>query len=152
MKIEQKIEQLGHKLPEVPEPLGVYIPALKVGDILFLTGVIPEVNGEVKYKGKLGKDLTINEGYEAAKICALNALAVARSYLGDLDRIERIIKVVGYINSAQGFIDQPKVLNGASEFFVKTFGEKGEHVRLAIGVAELPANACIEAEVIMHIR
>jgi len=147
MKIEQKIEQLGHKLPEVPEPLGVYIPALKVSDILFLTGVIPEVDGEVKYKGKLGKDLTIKEGYEAAKICALNALAVAKNYLGDLDRIERIIKVIGYINSAQGFINQPKVLNGTSEFFVKIFGEKGQHVRLAIGVAELPANACIEVEV-----
>jgi len=117
VKIEQKIEKLGYRIPEVPKSLGMYIPAVKVGNLLFLGGKIPLVKGQLKYKGKMVKDLTIEEGYEAAKICVLNLLSVIKNELGDLDKVKQVVKVTGYINSASGFTEQPKVLNGARNFY-----------------------------------
>ena len=152
MKYEQRIHECGYMLPSVAEVLGVYVPAVRAGDVLFLAGVIPEVDDELKYKGKLGKELAIKDGREAAKICVLNALSAIKDCIGDLDKVKRFIRVIGYINSAPGFTEQPKVLDGASEFLVEIFGEKGKHARLAIGVAELPVNAPIELEMIVQIE
>ncbi len=152
MDLEEKLRQLGCVLAEVPKPLGLYLPALQVNDILFLSGVLPEINGEIKYKGKLGKDLTIAQGYEAAKICALNALSVANGYLGGLSKIRRIVKVIGYFNSAPGFNDYPKILNGASELLINLLGDNGRHVRFGVGVADVVRNACMILEILIQIK
>jgi len=152
MKYEQKIEEKGYKLPPVAEIMGVYVPAVKAGDMVFLAGVLPEVGDKLLYEGKLGKELTIEDGREAAKLSILNALATIKDCIGDLDKVKRFVRMVGYINSAPGFTGQPKVLNGASEVLVEIFGDKGKHARLAIGVAELPANAPVELEVIVQVE
>jgi len=152
MKIEQKIENLGYRIPEVSKPLGEHIPAVRVGNLLFVGGKIPLFDGQLKYKGKVGKDLGIEEGYEAAKICALNLLSVIKAELGDLDKVKRIVKITGYINSASGFTEQPKVLNGASELLLEVFGDKGRHARAAIGVSGLALDAPLEVEVIVEVK
>jgi len=152
MKIEQKIEKLGYRVPEASKPLGVYVPVVRVGNLLFVGGKIPLVQGQLRYKGKVGKDLTVEEGYEAAKTCVLNLLSVIKTELGDLDKVQRIIKIAGYINSASGFTEQSKVLNGASEFLLEVFGDKGRHARAAIGVAELPLDAPLEVEMIVEVK
>jgi len=152
MKIEQKIEKLGYRIPKAPKPLGSYVPAVRIGNLLFVGGKIPLVEGQLRYKGKVGKDLGIEEGYEAAKICALNLLSVVKDELGDLDKVQRIIKVTGYINSSSGFTEQPKVLNGASELLLEVFGDKGKHARAAIGVSELALDAPLEVEMIVGVK
>lgn len=151
MKIEAKLKSMGLELPEVPKPVAAYVPAIKEGDLVFTSGQIPLVNGELKYKGKVGKDFTEAEGYAAAKICALNCLSVIKSQIGSLDNIKQIIKVVGFVNSADDFYMQPKVINGASEFLGELFGEKGQHARSAVGVNALPLNATVEVEMIVKI-
>ncbi|HEX2868857.1 MAG TPA: RidA family protein [Ignavibacteriales bacterium] len=150
--IEDKIKELGYTVPEAPKPLAAYIPALRDGNLVFTAGQLPSASGELKFKGKLGKDLTEEEGKKAAELCALNCLSVVKSIAGSLDNIERIIKVTAFINSAPGFTDQPKVANGASEFFVNVFGEMGKHVRSAVGVNELPLNAAVEVEIIAKLK
>ncbi|NLC37886.1 MAG: RidA family protein, partial [Clostridia bacterium] len=133
-------------------PVAVYAPGVQVGNFIYTSGQIPLVNGELKFKGKVGKELTMEEGYEAAKICALNCLGVAKSLLGSLDKIERIVKVTGFVNSAPGFTSQPKVIDGASELLGEIFGEKGRHARSAVGVAELPVDAAVEVEMIIQVK
>lgn len=150
--IEDKIKELGYTVPEAPKPLAAYIPALRDGNLVFTAGQLPSASGELKFKGKLGKDLTEEEGKKAAELCALNCLSVVKSVAGSLDNVERIIKVTAFINSAPGFTDQPKVANGASEFFVNVFGEMGKHVRSAVGVNELPLNAAVEVEIIAKLK
>jgi enamine deaminase RidA (YjgF/YER057c/UK114 family) len=150
--IEEKILELGYKLPEAPKPLAAYIPALVVNNLVMTAGQIPMVNGELKYKGKVGKDLSEEEGQKAAEICLLNCLSVIKSVVSSLDKIERILKLTVFINSADGFTAQPKVANGASELCVKIFGEEGKHVRSAIGVNELPLNAAVEIEMIAKLK
>ena len=148
MSYEEKLKALGLELPEPPKPVATYVPAVLSGDLLFLSGVLPMRNGQLAFAGKLGRDLTLSQGTEAAKVAILNALAIAKQELGSLDRIRRIVKVVGHVNSADGFTDQPQVLNGASDLLVAIFGEAGRHARVAIGAAELPRRAAVEIEVI----
>lgn len=139
-------------MPEAPRPVAAYVPAVRSGDLLFTSGQLPFREGKVAYTGKVGGLLSEADGYEAARLCALNCLAVARSVLGSLDRIGRVVKVSGFVNSAPGFTGQPKVLNGASELLADVFGEAGRHARAAVGVAELPLDAAVEVEMVFAIR
>jgi len=149
--IEERIKELGYQLPETPKPVAVYVPALLVDNLVFTAGQIPLVNGEVKFKGKLGKDRMIDEGRKAAETCALNCFAAVKGVIGDLDKIEQIIKLTVFVNSTESFTSQPQVANGASELIEKIFGEKGKHVRSAVGVNELPLDAAVEIEMIVKI-
>lgn len=152
MKVEQKLKSLGLSLPQTPKPVAAYIPAIQVNDLVFTSGQLPIVNGQLKFKGKLGKEITKEQGYEAAKICALNALSAIESVVSDLDRIEQVVKVLGFVASAEGFIEQPAVVNGASEFLKELWGEQGAHARSAVGVAELPLGAAVEIELIVKVK
>ena len=151
MSYESKLKALGLQLPLPPQPVATYIPAVRVGELLFLSGVLPMRDGQLAFSGKLGRDLTAEEGMEAAKLSLLNALAIVKQELGSLDRISRVVKVVGYVASAEGFVEQPQVLNGASDLLVAVFGEAGRHARVAVGAAELPRRAPVEIEMILSI-
>ncbi len=152
MSIQSKLEELGIELPEPPKPLGAYLPAVVVGRFIFVSGEKASVNGVLKYTGKVGKDLSLEEGYEAARICAINCLACIKSVVQDLDDVERIVKVVGYVNSGDGFNQQPKVVNGASELLLKVFGKGGQHARVAVGVNELPDDSPVEISMIVKLK
>ena len=151
MTYEEKLTALGLALPEAPKPVATYVPAVRTGNLLFLSGVLPMRNGQLAFTGKLGRDLTVPEGVEAAKVAILNALAIAKQELGSLDRITRVVKVVGHVASADGFAEQPQVLNGASDLLVAIFGDAGRHARVATGAAELPRRAAVEIEVILAV-
>lgn len=150
--IEEKIKQLGFELPEVAKPLAAYIPAKKVGNLVMTSGQVPIIKGEIKYSGKVGSDLSEEEGQRAAEICALNCLAAIKSVIGSLDYIEEVVKLTVFVNSANDFTAQPKVANGASELIGKIFGDKGLHVRSAVGVNQLPLNAAVEIEMIVRVK
>ena len=150
--IEEKIKELGYNLPEIAKPLAAYIPAIKTGELVFTSGQVPLVGGELKYNGKVGTDLTLEDGQRAAIICALNGLSAIKGLVGDLNKIEQIIKVTVFVNSANGFTDQPKVANGASEFLGSVFGDAGIHTRSAVGVSELPINSAVEIEMIVKVK
>lgn len=152
MSIEQKLQEMGLELPVVAKPLASYVPAVATEGYVYTSGQVPMVKGELKYKGKIGQDLDEAQGYEAAKVCALNCLAAVKSVAGSLDNIEKIVKVVGFVNSAPGFTMQPKIINGASDLLGQLFGEKGAHARSAVGVSELPLNAACEVEIIVKIK
>ena len=150
--IEEKIKESGYELPEVPKPLAAYVPALKVDNLVFTAGQLPSIKGELKFKGKLGKDITIEDGRKAAEICALNCLAAVKEVLKDLEEIKQIIKLTVFVNGTDSYTDQPKVANGASELLEKIFGEKGKHVRSAVGVNGLPLDAAVEIEMIVKTK
>lgn len=150
--IEEKIKQLGFELPEVAKPLAAYIPAKKVGNLVMTSGQVPIVKGEMKFVGKVGKDLSEEDGQKAAQVCALNCLAAIKSVIGSLDDIEEVVKLTVFVNSADGFTAQPKVANSASELVGKIFGDNGLHVRSAVGVSELPLNAAVEIEMIVRVK
>ena len=151
MAIDEKLKQMGVELPPVPKPVAAYIPAVRTGNLLFIAGQGPMISGQLKYKGKVGGELTLEQGYEAAKVCALNCLSIVKDEIGSLDKVNKIVKLVGYVASAAGFNDQPRVINGASEFLVELFGEKGKHARVAIGTNELPLDIPVEVEMIVEI-
>lgn len=150
--IEEKIAELGFELPEIAKPLAAYIPAKKVGDLVMTSGQVPLVKGEIKYAGKLGKDLSEEQGQNAARVCALNCLAAIKGVIGSLDNIEEIFKLSVFVNSSDEFTAQPKVANGASELIVNIFGDKGKHARSAVGVNQLPLNAAVEIEMIVKVK
>lgn len=151
MTIKEKIESLGLTLPVAALPVAAYVPAVRTGNLVFVAGQLPLVDGKIVKEGKVGKEVTPEEAKEMAKVCALNALA-AIALVVDLNQIERIVRVGGFVNSTPGFIAIPSVINGASELFIKLFGEvNGKHARTAIGVAELPLNAPVEVEVVVSI-
>jgi enamine deaminase RidA (YjgF/YER057c/UK114 family) len=152
MSFEAKLTELGLTLPPAPKPVATYIPAVRAGDLLFLSGTGPFKDGRIAFVGKLGRDLTVEQGYEAARLTLLNALAMVRQELGTLDRVVRIVRLTGHVASAEGFTQQPAVINGASDLLVRIFGEAGRHARLALGAAELPLNMCIEIELILQVR
>jgi enamine deaminase RidA (YjgF/YER057c/UK114 family) len=153
MEIEKKLATLGLELPSPPEPAANYIPYVRVGNLLFVAGNIGRLNGQpLKYSGKVGDRVTPQQAYEMARNCALNHLAIIKSALGDLDRVERFVKMIGYVNVAPGFTGVPKVVNGASDLFVELWGERGEHARAAVGVATLSNDAPVETEVIVQIK
>jgi len=149
---EGKLNELGLTLPQVAKPLAAYVPALRVGNLVMTSGQVPLVEGVIKYKGKLGKDLTEEDGKKAAEICALNCLAAIKSVAGDLDKINRVVKLVVFVASAEGFVNQPEVANGASELVGKVFGEAGKHTRSAVGVSELPKGSAVEIEMIVELK
>jgi enamine deaminase RidA (YjgF/YER057c/UK114 family) len=152
VEIEKKIKSLGLELPEVPEPVASYVPALHSGSYVFTSGQLPFIKGDLKARGKIGRDLTVEERYECARVAALNCLAAVKSAVGELDRVRRVIRVTGFINSAPGFEEQPMVLKGASDLLVEIFGEKGKHSRLAIGTSELPLGTPVEVEMIVEVQ
>jgi enamine deaminase RidA (YjgF/YER057c/UK114 family) len=152
MSFDAKLTELGIALPPAPKPVATYIPAVRAGDLLFLSGTGPFKDGRIAFTGKLGRDLTVEQGYEAARLTLLNALAMARQELGTLDRVVRVVRVTGHVASAEGFTQQPAVINGASDLLVQIFGEAGRHARLALGAAELPLNMCLELELILQVR
>ena len=149
--IEEKIQKMGITIPEAAKPLAAYIPALQIGSLVMTSGQVPIVAGLIKYQGKVGKDISEEEGKEAAKLCALNCLGAIKSLTGSLDKIKRVVKLTVFVNSADGFSAQPKVANGASEFVVEIFGEAGKHTRSAVGVSELPLNSAVEIEMIVEL-
>lgn len=150
--IEDKLTELGYNLPAAPKPLASYIPAIKEGNLVFTAGQLPMVDGKLMYTGKVGNEITSEDGMRAAEICLLNCLSVVKAETGSLDNIERIIKLTVFVNSADCFTAQPKVANGASDLLVKIFGEAGKHVRSAVGVNELPLDAPVEVEMIARIK
>ena len=152
MSIKAKIESLGLTLPVAALPVAAYVPAVKTGNLVFVAGQLPLVDGKIVKEGKVGKEVTPEEAKEMAKVCALNALA-AIALVADIDQIERIVRVGGFVNGVPGFFAIPPIINGASELFIKLFGEvNGKHARTAIGVAELPLNAPVEVEVLVQLK
>jgi enamine deaminase RidA (YjgF/YER057c/UK114 family) len=148
---DAQLAALGLVLPTPPKPVAAYIPVVQTGDLLFLSGMIPLRDGTLAMAGKLGKDLSLEQGYEAAKLCVLNALAVIREEIGTLDRVHQVVRMVGYVASTEEFIQQPAVINGASDLLVKLFGDAGRHARVAIGAPSLPLNAPVEIELIIRV-
>ena len=152
MSIEDKLKELGLPLPETAKPAGVYVPAKRVGDLVFTSGQGPLIDGTPQYQGKVGGDLTIEEGKKAAESTALNCLSTIKSVVGDLDRVIEVVKVLGFVNSAPGFNQQPQVINGASELLEKIYGENGKHARSAIGTSDLPFDIPGEIEMIVQVK
>ena len=151
MSLKEKIESLGLTLPVAALPIAAYVPAVKTGNLVFVAGQLPLVDGKIVKEGKVGKEVTPEEAKEMAQVCALNALA-AVALVTDLDQIEKVVRVGGFVNGIPGFFAIPQIINGASELFIALFGEvNGKHARTAIGVAELPLNAPVEVEVIFQI-
>ena len=142
--VEQRLAEHGYTLPTAPEAIGFYVPVLRTGNLVVTSGQLPMVGKEVVFKGKVGHEVHEEEAFHAARMCALNALAQIKACLGNLDRVTRIVRVEGYVQSAAGFSKQPQVINGASELLVQAFGEAGKHTRIAVGANELPLNAAVE--------
>jgi len=152
MSVEAKLATLGVTIPPVSAPLFNYVPTVLTGNLLFVSGqVAKDLDGKF-VTGKVGKDLTTEEGQKAARLCVLQGLAQIKQALGSLDNVERIVKVVGFVASAEGYTEQPKVINGASDFLVEVFGESGRHARSAVGVFELPLGVAVEVEFILEVK
>ena len=152
MRVEQELARMGLRLPEPTPPVASYVPAVRVGSLLFLSGHGPRMDGEIKFRGKVGRDLTVEDGYEAARLVMLNCLGTIKRAVGDLDHVQRIVKVLGFINAPEGFLETPKVLNGASDLLIHLYGENGRHARSAIGVAALPYEIAVEIEMIVQLK
>jgi enamine deaminase RidA (YjgF/YER057c/UK114 family) len=152
VEIEKKLNNLGFQLPRVPEPTANYISCVRVGNLLFIGGNTGRINGKRKFEGKVGEAVTLEQAYSMARDCALNHLAIIKAELGDLDRVERIVKVLAYINAAPGFTELPKVANGESDLLVNLSGDRGRHARAAVGVSALGSNAAVETEIIVQVR
>jgi len=151
-KIEKKLQDMGIIIPDVPKPAASYIPAIQTGKLVYTSGQGCKKDGIPVYKGKLGKDLTIEEGYDAAKISIVNCLAVLKGHLGSLDKVKRVVKLLGFVASVPEFDQQPSVINGASDLLIKVFGEKGRHARSAIGTNVLPFGMPVEIEMIVEVE
>ena len=153
ISIEKRLAELGIVLPPPGTPAGNYVPFVTVGELVFMAGQVARAAGKMKYTGKVGVDLTIEEGQAAARLCALNLLAQLKvACAGDLDRVERCVRLGGFVNSPPDFLDHPKVINGASDFMVEVFGENGQHARTAVGVAALPMDSAVEVEAVFLLR
>ncbi len=168
MKVEARLKELGIEIPAVAKPVAAYVPAVQAGKWVYISGQLPfrqqagkwvYISGQLPFRqgklektGKVGNEVTLEGAYEEARQCAINCIAALKSVVGDLDSVERIVKVTGFVASAPGFNDQPKVVNGASELLGQVFGEAGAHARAAVGVAELPLNACVEVELIALLK
>ena len=150
MSVEQRLSELGIELPAVATPAGAYVPAVISGNLVFTAGQIPLVDGKLMAEGKVGAEISPELGREIARRCALNAIAAVKSVIGDLNRVKKVVKVVGFVASVPEFTGQPGVLNGASELLEQVFGEAGIHARSAVGVAALPLNAPVEVELIVE--
>ena len=151
MSIEHRLTDLGMTLPSPPNPVATYVPSVQVGDLLFISGMVPSRDGRVVFRGKVGREISKERAYEAAKLALLNALATIRRAASSLDRVQRIVRMTGYVASDEGFTEQPFVINGASDLLVELFGEVGRHARVAVGVAELPMGVPVELELIVRL-
>ena len=152
MSIQAKLAELGLTLPQAAAPVAAYVPAVRTGNLVFTAGQLPLVDGKIEFVGKVGSDVTPEQAKDMAQVCALNALA-AISLVADIDQIEKIVRVGGFVNGIPGFAAIPAVINGASELLIKLFGEvNGKHARTAIGVAELPLNAPVEVEMVVQLK
>lgn len=152
MDAEAKLDAMGLSLPESPRAIGAYLPARRAGDLLFLSGTTCYVDGGVLFKGRVGAELSVDQGRAAAQQTALNLLRVLKDSLGDLDRVGSIVKLNGYVNSAPDFDRQPEVINGASELLEQVFGERGRHARTSVGVSDLPGHIPVEIEMVVLVR
>jgi enamine deaminase RidA (YjgF/YER057c/UK114 family) len=150
MNPHERLVELGYELPRVNPPGGAYVPAVRVGNLVYVSGQVPMVDGKLVTTGKVGADVTVQEARELAQRCALSALAAVH-YAAGLEKITRVVKVGGFVASAKGFEDQPGVIDGASEFLVAVFGEAGRHARTSVGVAELPLGSPVEVELIVEV-
>ena len=152
-KIEARLAELKLELPEAPAPIANYVPSVVAGKLIFVSGQITRWKGENKFVGKLGRDLSIEEGQQAARLCALNLIAQVRTACGgDLDRLRRVVRLGGFVNCTPDFGKQPQVLNGASDLMVEVFGDAGRHARFAVGVADLPGNVSVEIEGVFELK
>ena len=151
MSFEEKVKGLGIELPDLPKPLGSYLPFARTGNLVFISGMLPLENGQLLYSGRVGERVSLDEAVQAARRSAINAIAVLRSATGSLDSLKRCVKVTGFVASAPDFTDQPKVLNGASDLLFQVFGDAGLHARAAVGVHILPMNAPVEVEFIFEV-
>ncbi|MGE5454374.1 MAG: RidA family protein [Methylocystaceae bacterium] len=149
MNLEARLKELGLSLPVPPQPVAAYVPGIISGNLVFVSGQLPTQNGELLYAGKVGQELTIEEGQAAARYCLLNGLAVVKSLIGSLDEVNQVVRLNGYVQTAAGFNQIPQVINGASELLLELFGEKGRHSRVAVGVASLPLGAAVEIDFII---
>jgi len=151
-RIDKRLKELGIELPEAAAPAANYVPYVISGNLVFVAGQVTFWNGELKYKGKVGDDFTVEQGYEAARLCGLNIIAQVKAACGgDLDKVERCVRLGGFVNAAGDFHDHPKVVNGASDLMVEVFGDKGRHARAAVGAPALPLNVAVEVDAIFQI-
>jgi enamine deaminase RidA (YjgF/YER057c/UK114 family) len=151
-RIDKRLTELGIELPEAAAPAANYVPYVISGNLVFVAGQVTFHNGELKYQGKVGKDFTVEQGYEAARLCGLNIIAQVKSACGgDLDKVERCVRLGGFVNAGGDFHDHPKVVNGASDLMVEVFGDKGRHARAAVGAPALPLNVAVEVDAIFQI-
>lgn len=151
-RIEGRLQALGIELPQPSTPGANYVPAVRTGDLVFITGQLSQWNGERRFIGKLGREFSVEEGQQAARLCALNVIAQLRAALdGDLDRVVRCVRVAGYVNSVPDFVGQSQVINGASDLFVQIFEEAGRHTRMAVGVSALPYDVAVEVEGVFEV-
>ena len=149
---EQNLKSLGIILPKQSAPIANYVNYVRTGNLIYFSGTGPAIEDQGYVKGKLGKDLTIDQGREAARITGINMIANLKNAIGDLNKVKRIVKVLGMVNSAENFTDQPKVINGFSDLMVAVFGEKGKHARSAVGMMALPMNMAVEIEMIVEVE
>ncbi len=152
MTPDEKLKSLGIELPHAPKPLGSYVPFVKTGKLVYLSGMLPLSGGKLTKTGRVGESVSLEDASEAARTAAINALAVLKSAVGGLDLVKRCVRIEGYVSSAQDFADQPKVLNGASNFIFEVFGESGLHTRTAVGVNILPLNSPVEISFIFEVK
>jgi len=151
MSPEEKLKQLGIELPEAPSPLGSYIPIVRTGNLVFLSGILPLIKGKLLRQGRVGEDISLDEARDDARTAAINALSVLKANIGNLNKVKRCVKITGYVASAPDFTEQPKVLNAASDLMFEIFGEAGRHARATIGVNVLPLNSPVEIEFIFEV-
>lgn len=151
-KVEKRLGELGITLPVPGAPIAAYVPSVRSGNLVFVSGQLPRVDGLILHCGLLGEGVSVEQGQEAARAAAINALAVLKDALGDLDRVTRIVRLNGYVAAAPGFTGQSKIIDGASSFLQDVFGEAGRHSRVAVGVASLPMNAAVEIDLIVEVE
>jgi enamine deaminase RidA (YjgF/YER057c/UK114 family) len=152
MRIEAKLMEKGVELPAAATPVANYVPAVRTGNLVFLSGHGPFKKDGALITGKIGTDLTLEQGYEAARRVAVGLLGSLKAIIGNLDKVSRIVKLLGFVNCGPDFVDQPKVINGASDFIVEVFGDKGKHARSAVGSNALPLNIAVEIEMIVEVE
>ncbi|MDQ7840322.1 MAG: RidA family protein [bacterium] len=152
MKVEAKLAEMGLELPSAPRPVANYVRIVRTGNLLFVSGHGPYRDGKLQFVGKVGADLTVEEGYQAARLVALNCLASVKEALGDLDRVKRVVKLLGMVNCVPEFGQQPEVINGASDLLVELYGDAGRHARSAVGMNALPRGIAVEIEMILEVE
>jgi enamine deaminase RidA (YjgF/YER057c/UK114 family) len=150
--IDARLRELGIELPQAGKPVANFVPCVQSGNTLFVSGQVTSQDGRYLHTGKVGRDVSIEDAQRAARLCALNVIAQARAYLGDLDRVVRVVMVQGFVNAVPEFTEHPKVVNGASDLFVQVFGDAGKHARFAIGAGSLPFNVAVEVAAVLEVR